>query len=558
MEKVQEVLTLKSKIILIVVLLLSCSRSIPADQQHHHHEMTAEKLGNVHFAVSCSEDAQKQFDRAVALLHSFGYGRAEKAFNTVAETDPDCAMAYWGVAQTQFHQYWAAAAPAMAPKPEELQKGSAAVEKARSTGKPSQREKDYIEAIGIFYKDSGKLDHQTRALAYEKAMARIHQTYPEDNEAAIFYALSLLAISSPMDKTYANQKKAAEILNGLMDNHSEHPGIAHYIIHSYDYPALANLALDAARKYSKIAPSSPHALHMPSHIFTRLGLWQESIDSNIASAASALAFAQKDDPKSGSFDQLHAMDYLIYAYLQTGQDQKAKQVVSEFNALSKLDQVNLAAAYAAAAINVRYAIERNQWADAAALTPGTSFVPWDQFPSPEAIVYFGRGIGSARTGNLDEARKSLEKLDALHQTLIAAKDMYWAGQVEIQRKEVAASIAQAEGKKEQAIELMKAAVDLEGKTEKHAVTPGAIIPARELLGSLLLELKQPVAAVTEFEKSLAVAPNRFNALYGAARSAQLSGDNQKAETYYAKLVSLCNSNCSRAEFMEAKAFLAKR
>ncbi|MCI0414004.1 hypothetical protein L0222_14555 [bacterium] len=549
---------MKLKIILITFLLIAFSYPIAAGEQHHHEIPPAEKLGSVHFPVSCSEASQKQFDRAVALLHSFGYAQAEKAFQIVASTDSDCAIAYWGIAQTQFHQYWAAAAPAMAPKPDELQKGSAAVEQARKTGTPTQREKDYIEAIGIFYKDSDRLDHQTRALAYEKAMEQLHQRYPEDDEAAIFYALSLLATSSPMDKTYTPQKKAAQILNRLLEKHPEHPGIAHYIIHSYDYPSLANLALDAARKYSQIAPSSPHALHMPSHIFTRLGLWQESIDSNIASAASALALVQKDHPNSGSFDQLHAMDYLVYAYLQSGQDEKAKQVLDEFNALQKVDQANLTAAYAAAAIPVRYAVERNQWPDAAVLSPASGFIPWDQFPSSEAILYFGRGLGSARTGNRDQAQNALEKLNTLQQKLVASKDMYWAGQVEIQAKELAAWIALAKGKDREALKLMKTAVEWESKTEKHAITPGAIVPARELLGNLLLELKQPQAALIEFEQTLVVTPNRFNAIYGAARSAELAGDQQKAETYYAKLVSLCDNNCRREEFVQAKAFLARK
>jgi tetratricopeptide (TPR) repeat protein len=540
---------------LATLVSLLCAPFISAQeaQRHQHHHDASEKLGQVNFPISCSPAAQKQFNRAAALLHSFWYEEAEKAFTEVTTIEPGCAMGYWGVAMSNYHPIWAP------PNPAELKRGWDAVEKAKSTDAKSDRERDYIAAIDVFYKDSDKLAHRARAVSYEKAMEQVYKRYPQDREAAIFYALSLLGTALPTDKSYANQKQAAEILNRVLPAEPEHPGVAHYIIHSFDYPQLAELALPAARSYSKIAPSSPHALHMPSHIFTRLGLWQESIQSNIASAGAAKNHVAKTHPGAASFDQLHAMDYLEYAYLQGAQDLKAKAVFDELSRISKLDLENFAAAYAFAAIPARYTLERRRWAEAAKLKLHPSAFPWSRFPYAEAIIYFARALGAARSGDASAARKDVEKLAAIQQALAQAKDVYWADQVEIQRRAAAAWLALAEGDREKALETMRAAADLEDSTEKHPVTPGAIVPARELLGDMLVELNQPEQALREFENSLRNAPNRFNGFYGAARAAELSRDRMKAAEYYSRLVKLSErSDGSRPELEQAKRFLARK
>jgi hypothetical protein len=535
---------------LAVLLCPFMPRAQEMDQ--HKHEM-GEKLGRVNFEVSCNSAAQQQFNRAVALLHSFWYEEAEKGFVEVTKTDPKCGMGYWGIAMGLYHPVWAPPAAA------ELRNGMAAVQRAKTVSAQTQRDRDYIAAIETFYRDADQLDHRTRALAYEKAMEQLYLRYPKDHEAAVFYALALLGTSLPTDKTYANQKKAAEILNTVLASEPEHPGVAHYLIHSFDYPALAPLALAAARSYAKIAPSSPHALHMPSHIFTRLGLWQESIGSNIASAAAAKNYAAKMHPGAASFDQLHAMDYLAYAYLQTAQDGKVKDIVNTLYAIKQLDTNNFAAAYAFAAIPARYTLERGQWSEAAALKVHPTDFPWNNFSYAEAMIYFARSLGASRTGDTTGASKDIERLSSIQKSLAEAKENYWATQVEIQRRTASAWLAHAEGKQEEALSLMRSAADLEDSTEKHPVTPGAIVPAREFLGDLLLELREPGQALKEFEASLVVSPNRFNGLYGAAKAAQLSGDREKARAYYAKLTTLgAQSDGSRPELQAARVFLASK
>lgn len=530
-----------------------CPFMLPAQEmQPHKHDM-GEKLGRVNFTVSCNKAAQQQFNRATALLHSFWYSEAEKAFVEVTKTDPKCGMGYWGVAMSSYHPVWAPPAAA------ELKTGMTAMQKATELGARTQREKDYISAIEAFYKDADKLDHRTRALAYEKAMEQVYLRYPKDHEAAIFYALALLGTAVPTDKTYANQKKAAGILNKVLAAEPEHPGVAHYLIHSFDYPSLAPLALAAARSYAKIAPSSPHALHMPSHIFTRLGLWQESIESNLASAAAASNHVAKTHPGFAAFDQLHAMDYLTYAYLQTAQDGKVKQVVDALNQMNKVDANIFSAAYAFAAIPARYALERRRWSEAAALKVHPTDFPWKNFPYAEAMIYYARSLGASRSGDTAAASKDIERLTAIQKSLADAKENYWATQVEIQRRTAAAWLAHAQGKQEESLQLMRSAADLEDTTEKHPVTPGAIVPARELLGELLLDLRESKQALKEFEASLVVSPNRFNGLYGAAKAAELSGDREKAGAFYAKLMALAErSDGQRPELQAAKQFLASR
>ncbi|PYO55950.1 MAG: hypothetical protein DMD83_16995 [Candidatus Rokuibacteriota bacterium] len=485
---------------------------------------------------------QPSFDRAVALLHSFWYGAAVKAFSELGSNDPGCAMAHWGVAMSLWYPLWEPPSAAV------LKQGGEAVQKAKAIGGKTDRERDYIGAIETFYRDADKLDHRTRALAYEAAMERVYTKYPDDREAAIFYALALDATQLPTDKTYANALKAGQILEKVFAEQPNHPGVAHYIIHSYDYPPLSARALDAARRYAKIAPSAPHALHMPSHIFTRRGLWEESIQSN----ASAAAAAKSDADAQG---QLHAMDYMVYAHLQLAQDGKAWRVVEETVTFGKIERETAATAYAQASIPARYVLELRRWSQAAAL-PVLSRP--ERYTHAEGITHFARALGAARTGDIAAARREVERLQALRDTLVQAKQGYWADQVEVQRRAAAGWLAWAEGQPEEAVALMRRAADLEDSTEKHPVTPAAVLPARELLGDLLAELNQPALAVREYEASLQREPNRFNGLYGAARTAELSGDLTKAKAFYAKVVELgSQADTGRPELAAARAFLAK-
>ena len=480
------------------------------------------------------------------MLHSFWYEKASDTFAAVAEKDPTCGMAYWGIAMTYYHQVW------QAPGPADLRAGSSSVEKAKLAGARTQRERDYIAAIETFYKDNDKLDHRTRALAYEQAMDQLQARYPDDHEAAIFHALALLATAPPTDKTYVNQKKAGAILEPLFIEQPEHPGIAHYIIHAYDYPPLAQSALDAARRYAKIAPDSPHALHMPSHIFTRLGLWQESIDSNLVSAASA----QKNNAPG---NELHAKDYLIYAYLQTAQDREAKRALEAPPPGRTDDPQYMNGLYAMGASPARYAVERHRWAEAAALQVPPNTFPGGRSAWTEANPHFARALGASHLGDLEAARKDVQQLTSLRDALTQGNDKYWADQVDIQREIAIAWITLAEGKREQALRQMRSAADHEDNTDKSNVTPGVILPARELLGEMLLELRQPAQALVEFETTLRTAPNRFNALAGVARAAKLSGDNEKAKIYYAKLLALCeHADGDRPELQDARSLLAQK
>ncbi|MBA2565704.1 MAG: hypothetical protein H0V09_09820, partial [Gemmatimonadetes bacterium] len=447
-----------------------------AQEEHAHHPAANEQLGRVHFPISCSEAVRERFGQAVATLHSFWYEEAERTFTEVTREDPACGMGYWGIAMSLYHPLWEP------PDTRALERGRAAVEKARSVAGGTARERDYIAAIEAFYRESDRLDHPTRALAYEKAMARVHARYPEDREAALFYALAVRANAPPSDKTYARQKRAAELLGDVLAEQPDHPGVAHYLIHAYDHPGLASLALDAARRYSRIAPAVPHALHMPSHIFTRLGLWRESIDSNLATVAAAKEYARRTGMQGVWSEQLHAMDYLTYAYLQRGQDREAERVLADLREIRQAAQPAQAAAYALAAIPARYALEKRDWASAVSLAPSPPEFPWGKYAWAEAITVFARALGAARTGEPAVARGEIERLAALRDELRGARDEYWADQVEIQRLAAAGWLAQAEGKREEALQLMRGAADLEDATDKHPVTPGPILPARELLG----------------------------------------------------------------------------
>jgi len=531
----------------VVLFVGTCSLFLRAGfAQHEHPAGDTARLGKVTFPVSCAPSVQQQFSSAVAMLHSFWYEKARDTFAGVAEKDPTCGMAYWGIAMTYYHPIW------QPPGSADLKAGGTFMDKAKLVGAKTQRERDYIAAIETFYKDSDKFDHASRALGYERAMEQVQSRYPDDHEAAIFHALALLATAPPNDETYVNQKRAGAILEPLFAEEPEHPGIAHYIIHAYDYPPLAQRALDAARRYAKIAPDSPHALHMPSHIFTRLGLWQESIDSNLASVASA---KKNNAPE----DELHAKDYLIYAYLQGAQDREAREALEAPPSGRRDDPQHFAWLYAMGTSPARYAVERHQWAEAAALAVPPDTFPGGRWAWTEANLHFARALGLSHTGKTEAARTEVQKLASLRDTLTEVNDKYWADQVEIQRESAEAWIRLAESRREEALRQMRSAAEHEDATDKHPVTPGVILPARELLGELLLELNIPAEAMVEFEATLRTFPNRFNSLSGAARAAKRAGDDAKAKTYYAKLLSMCeHSDGDRPELEEARTLLAER
>ncbi|MFZ0288498.1 MAG: hypothetical protein WB616_19745 [Candidatus Sulfotelmatobacter sp.] len=531
----------------VVLFVGTCSLFLRAGfAQHEHPAGDTARLGKVTFPVSCAPSVQQQFSSAVAMLHSFWYEKARDTFAGVAEKDPTCGMAYWGIAMTYYHPIW------QPPGSADLKAGGTFMDKAKLVGAKTQRERDYIAAIETFYKDSDKFDHASRALGYERAMEQVQSRYPDDHEAAIFHALALLATAPPNDETYVNQKRAGAILEPLFAEEPEHPGIAHYIIHAYDYPPLAQRALDAARRYAKIAPDSPHALHMPSHIFTRLGLWQESIDSNLASVASA---KKNNAPE----DELHAKDYLIYAYLQGAQDREAREALEAPPSGRRDDPQHFAWLYAMGTSPARYAVERHQWAEAAALAVPPDTFPGGRWAWTEANLHFARALGLSHTGKTEAARTEVQKLASLRDTLTEVNDKYWADQVEIQRESAEAWIRLAESRREEALRQMRSAAEHEDATDKHPVTPGVILPARELLGEMLLELNKPAEAMVEFEATLRTFPNRFNSLSGAARAAKRAGDDAKAKTYYAKLLSMCeHSDGDRPELEEARTLLAER
>ena len=534
----------------IGVVLAGAALFVLAGQPGARADTTAKPLEGVDFAISCQPAVQQPFRHAVWTLHSFWYLESIKEFTAVAKADPGCAMAWWGVAMSNWHELWAP------PTQAEMAAGAAAATKAEAIGGKTEREKRYIAAIAAFYKDSGTLDHRTRALAYQKAMANLHQRYPDDHEAAIFYALSLDATALPSDKTYANQKKAAAILEPLFVAEPNHPGVAHYLIHSYDEPPLAAKGLPAARRYASIAPEVPHALHMPGHIFTRLGYWQESINSNLRAAKAGQAYAKAAFGDGVAFAQsLHAMDYLAYAYLQKAEDQKVRALVDEIRAFKKATPETRGTAYAMAAIPARYALERQDWALAAKLERPKAEVGWDKFAPAQAIIDFARALGDAHIGDLAAAKSEIDKLAATRDAL-KAKNKYWSNQVEVQRLAAAATLAQVEGRHDEAVREMRAAADFDDAMDKKNVTPGDILPPRELLGDLLLEIGKPSDALAEYKRSLAAAPNRFRSLYGEARAAKGAGDAAQAHEAYRKLLAQCPSAVpERAELAEAKMYL---
>ncbi|MBZ5678545.1 MAG: tetratricopeptide repeat protein [Acidobacteriia bacterium] len=493
-------------------------------QEEHQHALTEEEVGSVHFATSCRADLGGSFNRAVALLHSFQYEQAREAFAEVASQEPQCAMAQWGVAMSHYHGMWNSG---------DLAAGRAALYQARQIAakntKTTTRETAYIEALAEIYRedDEGKVVH---AQAFEQKMGALQAAYPHDDEAAIFHALTLAITAPKTDKTFSNQRKCGEILEPIFEKQLHHPGIAHYIIHCYDNPVLAERGLGAARMYAKIAPASAHANHMPSHLFTRVGSWDESISSNLKSAE--LAAAAEGNSKNGEArdQRLHAMDYLEYAYLQSGRVTQAKAVWSEMNSLQAIPGLTLVGDYALAAIPARYTIELGNWEQASQLRVREGGVPW-----AEAITWAAIGIGSARSKNVERAGQAEAKLAALRDVTAKQGNSYWSNQVEVERRELAAWITEQNGKPDDALQLARSAAELEESMDKDAITPGAVTPAREVLAELLLREHHPKDALAEYENVLKIAPNRFNALYGAASAAEASGDVSAATRYFQKL-----------------------
>jgi tetratricopeptide (TPR) repeat protein len=504
------VAALLSRAALAALLVLALvPRAARGDEGHVHESVPVEKLGTVHFPIAAGAKFQKEFDRAVALLHSFEYESAERGFRAIAEKEPKCAMAFWGIAMCNYHPIWGPTTQA------DFERGRLAVETAQKLGGKTDREQSYISAISIYYKDAERIDSSMRRIAYEKAMEQLHARFPDDLEGTIFYALSILGNAPTTDKTYMTQKRAADLLNAVLPKAKDHPGVAHYLIHSLDYPGLAGLALPAARAYAKIAPSAPHAQHMPSHIFTRLGLWDESIRSNLAAAKAAREVMAKTSPGSTYFEELHAMDYLTYAYLQLGKEDKAQGMVDAIHKVLKVNEETFQAAYAFAAVPARYALERHQWDEAAQLGVNPAWFPWGKFAWAVALTQTARGIGAARSGRIPEARAALAALDSLHQATVAAKAQYnWADQIDVGRKEVTGWIARAEKKDEEAVRSLRAAADLEDSIDKHPVTPGAMLPAREQLADLLVEIGKADEAVSAYEDVLKSSPGRRNSLRG--------------------------------------------
>ncbi len=528
-------------------VLFALPGSAFSDETPAHHHDANEKLGNISFPVSCLPDSQKPFERGVALMHSFGYEEAEAQFVEITQKDPACAMAHWGVALSLFHQIWER------PGDPVLKRGWSEMEQAQKLDAKTDRERGYVSALSEFYRDYGTRDHMQRVAAYSAAMGKLYQQYPNDLEVGAFYGLSLLAAEPPADKSHDARKKAVSVLNPLFLRQPDHPGLAHYIIHACDSPDMAPLGLDAARRYAAIASSSAHAVHMPSHIFARLGLWQEDIDANLKSVAMA-------HPSSEMYmhgHELHAMHFLIYAYLQTGQDDAARRELDDSrqiiaSAPKTGDDTGMLEyfAFASAHFPAIYALEMHRWSDAAALEPAATATP-----ELQRITYWARTIGTAQQNDLEATRDNAQKFDAAEEATRKTKDAYVLDGPNFSRGEVHAWLAFAEKKDDDALRQMRDVADLQDKVGKREVD----IPAREMLAEMLLTLNRPTEALAEYESALKIDPNRFNGLAGAARAAELAHQPEKANTYYAQLLKNCNDgkNSDRPELARAKTIVSK-
>jgi tetratricopeptide (TPR) repeat protein len=523
-------------------------------------------VGKVMFPITCAPQVQSDFARGVALLHSFFYEEARRVFTSVAERDPKCAMAQWGIAMTWWHPIWTP------PTPNEMRAGKAAIEKAMSMNAGTDRERGFITALNTYYNtpDSssegpvgqschGPVGPRDRVVAYETAMRQLRDKYPDDFEVQTFYAFAVLAVgyATPNDSTLSKQREAAGILEKLWKQNANHPGVVHYLIHSYDYPQFAQRGLPAAKTYDSIAPWVPHALHMPSHIFTRLGMWDESIAANRASAEASRAYAAMRHRDATEAEELHALDYMAYSYLQEAQDAEAKKIVDFAAKVRKTNpELEFSGAYALAAIPTRYVFERNDWAAAANLSI-PNLPHWSSFPFMEALIEYGHALGRAHTGDLDGARKAIARMQQLRDATKDPKFDYFKSHLDLQMQAASAWVAAAEGKKNEAIDILRRDADSEDVLGKHPVSPGAFVPIREQLGALLLEIGQPKEAEREFEAALKIYPGRFRGLYGAAQAAEQAGDNQNASRYYTKLASQTRrAGGSRDELNHVRKFLS--
>ncbi len=523
-------------------------------------------VGKVTFPITCAPEAQSDFARGVALLHSFFYEEARRVFASVSDRDPKCAMAQWGIAMTWWHPIWTP------PTPDEMRAGKTAIEKAMAMNVGTDRERGFITALNVYYNTAdssttapigqschGPVGPRDRVVAYEKAMRQLRDKYADDFEVQTFYAFAVLGVgyATPNDVTLSKQLEAAAILEKLWQQNPNHPGVVHYLIHSYDYPQLAQRGLAAAQSYASIAPWVPHALHMPSHIFTRLGMWDESIAANRASAEASRAYAAMRHRDATEAEELHALDYLAYSYLQEARDTEAKNIVDLAAKVRKTNpELEFSAAYALAAIPTRYAFERNDWAAAATL-PIPKLPHWSSFPFMEALIEYGHALGRAHTGDLDGARTAIARMQHLRDATKDPKFDYFKSHLDLQMQAASAWVATGDGKKNEAIETLRRAADSEDTLGKHPVSPGAFVPIREQLGSLLLELGQPKEAQREFEAALKIYPGRFRGLYGAAQAAEQAGDNENARRYYTKLAAQTSkADASRDELNHVREFLS--
>jgi hypothetical protein len=536
-------------IIIALTLLMSVPASRQAFAQHDHAASAGDQVGTagVSFLTSCAPALRQDFNRAVALLHSFWFAQAIAAFEGVAARDPDCAMAHWGVALSRWGNPFAGLKSA-----QQIELGRTAIQRAQAAGKPTPRERAFIAAAAALFTSADPATQRARAVAYEQGMEGVVREFPGDMEARIFYALAVNQTALTTDKKYSQQLKAAGILEPLYKEHPKHPGLAHYIIHAYDHPPLAERALPAARSYASLAPAVPHALHMPSHTFTRVGLWKESIETNRRSAEAARK-------ENATAEELHAMDYQTYGYLQLARDAEAQRMVEEARgAVGRLDANSTGAAapgvagvFAAAAIPARYALERNAWTEAASLA-----VRQTTFPHTDAITHFARALGAARSGKPEAAAADIERLAALRDALKGMQDAYWAEQVDIQRQIATAWVTFASGDRTRGIDQLRAAAAAEDLTDKSAVSPGPLAPARELLGYMLLEAGRPADALTEFEATIKKEPNRFRGLYGGARAAEAAGQRARAVSLYKQLLQVAGEpGASRPELQHARTFV---
>jgi tetratricopeptide (TPR) repeat protein len=513
-----------------------------AQQAEHDHSAAH---GEVHFPISCTPEAQKKFDTAAALIYSFHWEKIDGALAEVLAADPSCGMAYWAKAVASLDN--ALGSP---PTPKLEKQGWAAVEKAKQLGAKTQRERDYIAAVEVVFKDHDTVPFQTRAANYEKALEQLYTRYPEDSDAAVLYAFWLQVTADRNDQTFSQQLKSAKILEKVFATQPNHPGVAHFLIHAYDFPAIADHGVAAARRYASLAPDSPHALHMPSHIFSRVGEWQDSIDTNTRSRAASTL----------DRDVFHALDYMVYAALQLARDSDARNWRDFANTVHKPNEQTRQIAYAASAMPARFALERGDWAAASQLPlhPARADFDWSPFPEGEAVNAYARGLGAARSGNVQAAKTEVTRLTELRAAMTAQKKDYWVEQANIQIDAVSAWIARAEGRNEEAVRLMRTTADREDATEEHIMMPGRVIPVREMLGELLLDLKQPALALSAFEQSQRADPKRFRNTYGAARAAELAGDRNKARTYYTRLLDQVGPKAAdRGEIRQAKAFVGK-